>query len=58
MSQGYQAPTCQCGHKEGEHRSNRASLAGTLRFGPCLVNGCECREFVDIDREESDRDAA
>jgi hypothetical protein len=57
--EGYKAPVCgTCSHKEGQHRSNRASLAGTLRFGPCLVNGCKCREFVDVDREESDRDAA
>jgi hypothetical protein len=36
---------CVCGHLEGDHASNRAGLAGTLRFGVCLLPGCECREF-------------
>lgn len=52
MTVGYQAPTCKCGHKEGEHRSNRASFAGTLRFGPCLRDECTCREFVEDPRLE------
>jgi hypothetical protein len=34
-----------CGHLEGDHASNRAGLAGTLRFGVCLLPGCDCREF-------------
>lgn len=39
---------CVCGHMEGDHKSNRAPIAGRLRFGVCLRRGCDCREFHDL----------
>jgi len=48
VTEGYTAPTCQCGHKVGEHRSAGTSWPHPPRFGVCLVNGCACREFRDF----------
>lgn len=44
---GYQAPRCTCGHAVGDHKSNRTVFPHPLKFGVCLIAGCECREFVD-----------
>jgi hypothetical protein len=41
---------CRCGHLEADHQSNRAPLAGCLRFGVCLMPDCGCRGFTDAAR--------
>lgn len=37
------ALTCQCGHAEGDHQSNRSRT--NPQHGICLNDGCDCRQF-------------
>jgi hypothetical protein len=45
---------CRCGHLEADHQYNRAPLAGSLRFGVCLMPDCGCRAFTDETRRVGD----
>jgi hypothetical protein len=38
---------CRCGHPEGDHKWNRSNTYP--RHGVCLVQGCGCREFQEVD---------
>ena len=45
---------CVCGHVKGDHRSSRARGL-TVKFGGCLIEGCDCIVFtvrVDGERDE------
>jgi hypothetical protein len=46
MTQGYVPETCACGHPSGDHLSNRARGL-TVKFGRCLIPGCDCKVFTD-----------
>jgi hypothetical protein len=54
---GYQAPTCECGHKVGDHASGGTHWPHPPRYGVCLVPGCDCRDFVEREAE-TPREAA
>jgi len=43
----YWVPTCECGHKVGEHRSGGTRWPHPPSFGVCLSRECDCREFVE-----------
>lgn len=38
---------CTCGHPKGDHKSNGSWM--WLRYGICLVDGCDCREYQHAD---------
>lgn len=44
---GFQVPTCECGHKVGDHRSAGTRFPHPPRYGVCLVYGCRCKAFVE-----------
>ena len=46
MTKGYVARTCACGHRVGDHLSDRARGL-TVKFGRCLIEGCDCHVFTE-----------
>jgi hypothetical protein len=46
MTQGYVPEACACGHPRGDHLSNRARGL-TVKFGRCLIPGCDCKVFTE-----------
>lgn len=42
---GYKAPTCECGHAEGDHVRVMSRQAFGRRALYCLVTECGCPEF-------------
>lgn len=45
---------CECGHLEADHKSSGSSFPHPLRFGVCLIAGCDCREFRDVEGERDE----
>ena len=43
-------PECTCRHLAADHQSAGTGWPHPVRYGVCLIDGCECREFVNADR--------
>jgi hypothetical protein len=49
--EGYRAARCTCGHSVAEHKSSRSGGLHASRYGICLAEGCDCREFSDVEAQ-------
>ena len=51
-------PPCECSHLKADHNSGRGQhVLAPVRWGVCLVPGCDCREYQPVEHETEARAA-
>lgn len=48
----FHVQTCRCSHAEADHVRGRTAFPHPQQNGQCLVPGCGCRKFRDVNEQE------